>query len=355
MPMIPSAPNNSRGAEKPRITREYMPYGSVLIVDDAESNLYVVKALLTPYGLHIDTAGSGIEAIEKIKSGNEYSIVFMDHMMPVMNGIEAVKVLREIKYSGFIVALTADSQSGQSEMFLANGFDGYISKPINTLELDALLNKMIRDEQPSEVLEVVHSKVKPQVNDPLAQKPAIDAELKKFFLKEAENAAVALDGLLKNQDFADNEKIQLYITTLHAITSSLANIGESELSATALKLELAGRERDLPVIQSKTPGFTAALRALLTKFSNKKENDMPGLSDLTLLPQDMEYLREKLLIVQDACASFDISASQNALNDLAQKKWPRQVADRLDTIAVHLLHSAFAEAAEAAKRVIPGH
>jgi len=93
----------------PQVVREYMPYGKVLIVDDVETNLYVAKGLLSPYGLSIDTAGSGFEALEKINGGAKYDVIFMDHFMPKMDGIEAAKKIRELGYTQPIVALTANA------------------------------------------------------------------------------------------------------------------------------------------------------------------------------------------------------------------------------------------------------
>jgi PAS domain S-box-containing protein len=130
-----------------QIVREPMPYGSVLIVDDVGTNLYVAKGLMAPYELTIDTAESGFEAIEKIKDGKVYDIVFMDHMMPEMDGVETTKKLRAIGYNQPIVALTANAVMGQAEMFLSNGFDDFISKPIDIRQLNAILNKMIRNKQ----------------------------------------------------------------------------------------------------------------------------------------------------------------------------------------------------------------
>jgi CheY-like chemotaxis protein/anti-sigma regulatory factor (Ser/Thr protein kinase) len=134
-----------------QIVREPMPYGSVLIVDDVGTNLYVAKGLLAPYELTIDIAESGPETIEKIKAGKVYDIVFMDHMMPEMDGVETTKILREMGYSRPIVALTANAVMGQAEMFLSNGFDDFISKPIDIRELNAVLNKMIRDKRLSNI------------------------------------------------------------------------------------------------------------------------------------------------------------------------------------------------------------
>ena len=127
------------------IVREPMPYGKVLVVDDVEINIYVVIGLLAPYRLQIDEAADGMEAIEKVKNGSEYDIIFMDHMMPIMDGIEATKVIRGMGYKKPIVALTANAVSGQAEVFLNNGFDDYISKPIDVRSMHVILNRFIRE------------------------------------------------------------------------------------------------------------------------------------------------------------------------------------------------------------------
>jgi signal transduction histidine kinase len=84
----------SKMKKAPQIVREYMPYGKVLVVDDVETNLYVAKGLMSPYGLSIETAGSGFDALEKIKKGTVYDIVFMDHFMPKMDGVDTTNILR---------------------------------------------------------------------------------------------------------------------------------------------------------------------------------------------------------------------------------------------------------------------
>jgi len=138
------------------ILQEFMPYGKVLIVDDVETNLHVAEGMLSPYGLNIETATSGIETIEKIESGKSFDIIFMDHMMPDMDGIETVRRIREWEFakqtpkqSGFvrtpIVALTANALVGNAEMFKQNGFDDFISKPIDLRQLNTILIKYIRD------------------------------------------------------------------------------------------------------------------------------------------------------------------------------------------------------------------
>jgi signal transduction histidine kinase/CheY-like chemotaxis protein len=326
-------------SKKTQIVREYMPYGSILVVDDVTSNLYVAKGLLTPYGLRIETAASGVEAVEKIKNGNVYDIVFMDHMMPVMDGMEATKIIRGMGYTRTIIAFTANAIVGQSEIFLANGFDGFISKPIDSRELDVAVKSFIRDKQPHEVIEAARReqrKTAQEIND--------TREVEKFFVLDAEKAIKALEEICPKLSAADAAVIDSYVTAVHGMKSALANVGETEMSAAALKLEQAGRERDIALITEKTPAFTGALRVLIDKYKPAENSETTEISG-----EDTVYLRGKLLDIKQAGEKFDITAARNALNDLKRKTWPRPVNAVLDEISVHLLHSAFKKAAAAAE------
>jgi len=131
-------------AEKMKFAREPMPYGSVLVVDDVDMNLYVAEGVLQPYELQIELVESGFAAIERVENGKIYDVIFMDHMMPKMDGIETTQRLRANGYKGAIVALTANALVGNEEMFVQNGFDGFLPKPIDIQLMDAILNKFIR-------------------------------------------------------------------------------------------------------------------------------------------------------------------------------------------------------------------
>ncbi|MCL1891128.1 MAG: ATP-binding protein [Coriobacteriia bacterium] len=137
--------DNLKDVRQAVIVHEPMPYGKVLIVDDVETNIYVAMGLLFPYGLEIDSVSSGFEALDKVKKGATYDIIFMDHMMPKMDGIEATKLIRELGYKGSIVALTANAVAGAADLFMENGFDDFISKPIDTRQMNAVLNRLVRD------------------------------------------------------------------------------------------------------------------------------------------------------------------------------------------------------------------
>ena len=115
----------------------------VLIVDDNKLNIKVATRLLDPYKFTIDTVTNGKDCIYKVKEGTKYDIIFLDHMMPEMDGIEVLHVLK--KLDGYdippIVALTANAITGMKEMYLREGFDEYLSKPINISELNKIINK----------------------------------------------------------------------------------------------------------------------------------------------------------------------------------------------------------------------
>jgi CheY-like chemotaxis protein len=124
-------------------TPTQMPHGTVLVVDDVDTNLYVAEAMLQSFGLNIEICESGEEAIAKVKAGKTYDVIFMDHMMPGMDGIETTTALRNMGYSRPIVALTANAIKGQAEMFTSNGFNGFMSKPIDINILNSYLLRFI--------------------------------------------------------------------------------------------------------------------------------------------------------------------------------------------------------------------
>jgi CheY-like chemotaxis protein len=129
------------------------PNAKVLLVDDIEINIMVAEAILKSYGIIPDTACNGIEAVEKIKN-KDYDLVLMDHMMPEMDGIEATKTVRKLggKYKALpIVALTANAINGAENMFIKNGFNGFISKPMDPQSLASSLMEWL----PSRLIESI--------------------------------------------------------------------------------------------------------------------------------------------------------------------------------------------------------
>jgi PAS domain S-box-containing protein len=324
--------------QKTQFKREYMPYGSVLVVDDVESNLFVAKGLLLPYGLKIELAASGFEAIEKIKSGSVYDIIFMDHMMPQMDGIETLKIIRGMDYAHPIVALTANAISGQAEMFQANGFDGFVSKPIDSRILNSVLNSIIRNKQSPEVIEAALREAarRDKVNVRTPVTPAVSLEIMDMFIRDAQKAVAILEGYSAPDNISD-VTLQLYTTTVHGMKSALANVGEARLSGVAFRLEQAGRERNADIILSETPAFLNALRSVIAKNKPPEEE----YSDIQISDEDIAFLRDKLLSIKMASLTFEKKAAKDALAELKIKVWPRRIKETLDTITENLLHSAF--------------
>ena len=339
---------NAVQIKKAQIMHEHMPYGRVLIVDDVETNLYVAKGLMAPYGLKIDLATSGYEAIDKIKEGSQYDIIFMDHMMPKMDGIETAKIIRGMGYARPIVALTANAIAGQAEVFLKNGFDGFISKPIDIRQLNVSLNKLIRDKQPAEVVEAAQrEKAELDKKSAAANPQHIDSQLAEIFARDAEKAASVLETILKS-NLRSEEDIHLYVINVHAMKSALANIGEFDLSSVALRLEQAGREKDVNVIKAETGSFLDGLHAVIAKNTPKDEANEP--SEDT--EEALVFLREKMLVIREACAEFEKKAAKNALNELRERAWSHNTRELLNKISEHLLHSEFDSAAALAEGFI---
>jgi len=130
------------------IARLWLPDCKVLVVDDMLDNLHVARGLLAPYGMRVDTTVSGREAIELVKK-HDYDLIFMDHMMPEMDGVETAAAIRKNEQSENgvkqtpIIALTANALRGMKEWYLENGFQDYISKPIYPEALDEIINKWL--------------------------------------------------------------------------------------------------------------------------------------------------------------------------------------------------------------------
>jgi CheY-like chemotaxis protein len=330
--------------KKMDIIRKEMPYGRVLVVDDLETNLYVAKGLLSPYKLTVETAGSGPQAIEKIKGGHTYDIVYMDHMMPDMDGIETTENLRDLGYKKPIVALTANAVSGQAEMFLSKGFDGFISKPIDIRKLDASLNKFVRDKHPIEAAEAERRQNDAGADeaDGAEKTISIDPQLAEIFIRDAEKGIATLEALSGALNACDEADIKTYIITVHGLKGALSNIGETELSSAAYELEQAGKARDAGVMLSETPVFLDKLRAVIQKIRPEKAGH-------DIIDEDRAYLLDQLRLIHAAALELDGRSIKNALALLKNKNWSPQTTELLDGIAIHLLHSDFEEIAEAAR------
>ena len=132
--------------KKATVISELNKEAKLLVVDDTETNIIVLQELLELYGLEIDTAPSGTEAIEKIMAV-DYDLVLLDHFMPELDGVETLHRIRRLgddKYSNLpIIAVTANAITGAKEQLMNEGFDGFLSKPIQTSLLEEVLHKFL--------------------------------------------------------------------------------------------------------------------------------------------------------------------------------------------------------------------
>ena len=323
--------------ENLQLTYEPMPYGKVLIVDDVETNLYVAEGLLSPYKLEMETAMSGFAALDKVQEGKIYDVIFMDHMMPKMDGIETTKKIRELGYEGVIVALTANALAGNEEMFKQHGFDGFISKPIDIKNLNTALNKFVRDRHPDEAAKYEAEAIE-------HVKHAVSPKLLEVFSRDAQKAVVTLRETVKNGD------IKLFTTTAHAMKSALANVGEDEKSAFALELEKAGKNNDIKYINANTERFIAALENLVKSFAPKEDVTNSQAEDIQ---EDSAYLTQEMLLIKEACENYDDTAAYAAFDRIKEKQWKAQTASMIEEIRDLLfLHSDFDEAAAKASKML---
>jgi CheY-like chemotaxis protein/nitrogen-specific signal transduction histidine kinase len=142
--------SDKRKKEYVRLMRPDLSYARVLVVDDFPTNLDVAAGMMRKYRMQVDCVLSGQDAVDRIASGEPvYNAVFMDHMMPGMDGVEAVTKIRQLgtDYAKKIpiIALTANAVEGYEEMFLNSGFNAYLAKPFNAMTLDSVIRQWVKD------------------------------------------------------------------------------------------------------------------------------------------------------------------------------------------------------------------
>lgn len=184
--------------------------------------------------------------------------------MPKMDGVETMKNMREMGYKHSIIALTANALIGQADRFLESGFDGYISKPIDTRELDVILNRFIRDKHLDDAVEHTerneHDEHKSNKTNKVNYAPS--AELLGIFCQEAKEAVTALREAIANDD------IEMLSDTAHAMKTALAYMQESEASESAFALEQAGLEGDDGFISANIEDFIETLETVIKRLSS---------------------------------------------------------------------------------------
>jgi len=262
----------------------------------------------------------------------------MDHMMPKMDGIQAANIIRSLGYKKPIIALTANAITGQAEMFLQNGFDEFISKPIDVRQLNMSLNKYVRDVQSTEVIETAR-KQKEKLTHGIYDTSAA-SQLIEFFIRDAKKAASVLEAIYINKCRRADD-IAMFIINVHSMKSAFANVGENDLSEEAQKLEQAGREKDIKIILNNLPTFLESLYSVIYKFEEKEEK----FRELNAGEKgDASFLNDKLHEIRIACDVFDKKAAKDLLTRIKEKSWDSSTDKCISDIAGFLLHSDFDEA-----------
>lgn len=347
----------SPAAERADVTQSaafIAPEAHVLIVDDNSSNLLVAEGLLTPYQLRVSTCMNGREAVELVKAG-PFDLVLMDHMMPVMDGMEATAAIRALG-DDFkllpVVALTANAVSGMKEIFLKNGFSDFLSKPIDIQKLDAILKKWIPAEKRidtraddadlSQAAAPAGEKSLPEIADldiaaGIARVGGSPERYMKLLGMFRQDAQAALPMLNKAPEEA---ALKSFTTQVHALKNVLANIGAQKLAQEAFELEKAGRSGDLASIHSGLASFYEALsalaerigKALLPAQATDSEAGCP-------LPAAAVERLQKGLVTRD------IDAMDAALAQIQALPLDRKTSAAISEIADLLLTAEFEQAA----------
>jgi len=309
--------NYEAKSKKAEIVHGGIHHSKILVVDDMDMNLYVAKGMLAPYDLEIDTATSGHDAIEKVKR-KKYDLVFMDHMMPKMDGIEATQEIRKLgeEYGKLpIIALTANAVAGMREMFLANGFSGFISKPIAVQELDKVLREWLSIEKVPESGEETPDSAKVDAFSRFIAEVAKIEEINTEIgvnrfpgMKEVYRITVEMfyKKLLLEcnnlTDFLAREDLESFAISVHAMKSSLATVGAMRLSEMAAELETASKNREIDFCQGRFPKLRDKLLALNKKLSVIFDVE-PDSQEKE--PGDMNRLREDAKKAITAVEAFD--------------------------------------------------
>ncbi|MCL1832514.1 MAG: ATP-binding protein [Oscillospiraceae bacterium] len=326
-------PMNAIASTKESKPSETMPHARVLVVDDIHSNLLVAKGFLNPYGVTVETATSAKEAFARVEDEGEYDIIFMDHMMPDIDGIAATEKLRKSGYSKPIVALTANAIHGQREFFLENGFDEFITKPICSKALRELMFKFINIHETPEL---------PAISK---EQSVIDiAEIKKYFIRDAGNAVTVFKEFLAEAE-PRHKDYKNFTVSAHGMKAVLSTIGEEHLSKEAATLEAAGNVRDASTIHARTPAMMIRLTELLKEYSG---NDGADDENTEITEANKHRLTVYLTVIVSSCEMFDGRSANDALSDAAQLSLPSAIRKALDEIDMNLLQSDFDAASELA-------
>jgi PAS domain S-box-containing protein len=325
---------------KPRLSRVSLPYARVLVVDDVQTNLDVALGMMKPYRMQIDCATNGQQAVEAVRDEKvRYNTIFMDHMMPGMDGIEATRIIREeigTEYAKTvpIIAFTANAMAGSEEMFLGNGFNGFISKPIDLVRLDAAIQQWVRDEELEKTLDKQamfgagynqrSGKDRRTGYDRrlLASKldeMDINKGLERFggdwetFLQILKSFAANTKLVLQTIKEVNKDNLSNYAIIVHGIKSSCRGICAEAAGSQAEALEHAAKAGDLDFVVAHNPPLIEAVSDLIAKLDDifGEEEDLP--KDR---PKKDKPYAETLLRLCAGCEDYNIEEIEAVMSEI---------------------------------------
>ena len=332
------------------------PEAKILIVDDNEMNLKVARGLLSPLQMTIDTAQSGKAALEKIVD-DSYDIIFMDHMMPEMDGVECTKEIRS-RNSDYmknvpVIALTANALAGAKEEFLSAGMNDFVPKPIEMSTICSKIKQYLPREKVKSHKITIDS---PAESNDLPSLPGIDSKegiknsgSKELFFSFLGDFYRLIDmKTAKVRDCLENGFIKDYTIEVHALKSTARTIGAMELSDKFFMLEKAGDKNDLETINSETEKVLSeynALKEVLRPFaddgddSDKREASYDEIIDI-------------LSAIKECADAFDIDGVDSALSSLKEIRLPEETTDHMTRLTALVADVATDEIIEEADIII---
>ncbi|MBR6237626.1 MAG: response regulator [Lachnospiraceae bacterium] len=322
------------------------PDATALIVDDNLVNITITEGLLESTHIQCTHALSGMEAIELIKE-NEYDIVFMDHMMPEMDGIEATHIIRETIPAAAnvpIIALTANVMEGVKDMFISEGMNDFVGKPIEVKTLMSTVrrwipaDKIIESSSAASLTGTTDSAGFRSVllNDKnIVEYACLDYEtaievlgnvalynrIVEDYYRSGADKAKALDAAYKTEDWQD------YTIKVHALKSSSRQIGAMELGDMAERLEKAGHEDDLDTINENHAGLMEKFDILLGKLSGYFTDKSDEITPDTAEQADAAVLKELSDRLYAACDELDMDGMEAVKNRMKEYRYPEAVED----------------------------
>ena len=324
------------------------PEASVLLVDDINTNLRVAEGMLFPYKMRLDSCKNGMEAIEKVMD-NRYDLVFMDHRMPGMDGVETTRRIREMAsadpyYAGLpIIALTANAVYGMEEMFLKHGFNDYLSKPIDTVKLNQIIEKWIPAEKKEEAVKtnrtVTEVKIDIEIEGVDVNKgiSLTGGATGSYYIALAAFSEDSKERIGQIKECLKTGDYKSYTTHMHALKSAASYIGAGEVSGMAGELEKAGDRMDLDKIDEHNQHFIVTLESLLGKVDHVLSSRRAKNADNRGYGIDPDMFKDELRTLKNALRNMDGETINITVNFLQALTLPDDVYAVIRSIAKNIM------------------